>query len=235
MVSMKLYVLLAVAAVVALSSSAVLDPKDNGKVGEKSLANSVTESYPPVPDPNDDDDSDDEDDNNGVIDDIPVKYLNQDEWNSLLDNEDNKDFSDIGMQLLKKEVKSRINETTNEVGNTKPHSRHRRWIGLAARGLLTAGRALFRGAARAPKPTVSGTRVTQSYTKSGGYNSAVRDFNRFKPDNLRPINKNGVTGQTGTIGNHRITVRDYSKQGSPTLEIRSPRQDGTEFVRKFRY
>lgn len=96
MVSMKLYVLLAVAAVVALSSSAVLDPKYDDSVGQTSLDNSVEENYTPVPDLTDDDDSDDEDDNNGTIDGIPVKYLNEDELNSLLVEEDNKDMSDIG-------------------------------------------------------------------------------------------------------------------------------------------
>ncbi|BFZ07223.1 hypothetical protein BsWGS_10262 [Bradybaena similaris] len=111
--------------------------------------------------------------------------------------------------------------------------RQKRWLGIAAK-LLSAGRNLFRGAVRAPKPTVSGNRVTQQYTRPGNYGDAVRDFNRFQPDNVKSFNKNGISGQTGTVGQHRFTVRDGSKQGSPTLEIRSPRPTG-ERIRKFRY
>ncbi|PVD20471.1 hypothetical protein C0Q70_18627 [Pomacea canaliculata] len=106
--------------------------------------------------------------------------------------------------------------------------RRRRQIG---RAIFAAGRALFRSFSRNPA-TQSGSRVTQHYSKPGTYQDAVRDFQSLRPTNVKPIDRPGLTGQTGTMGNHQITIRDYSKQGSPTMEIRS---HGGDLVRKFRY
>ncbi|BFZ07226.1 hypothetical protein BsWGS_10265 [Bradybaena similaris] len=101
MVSMKLYVLLAVAAVVALSSSAVFDQKD----GEKSLDNTVKESYPPVPEPSKDASE------NGILNgEKEVKFRSSEA------------AKEIGS------TKPPIGSTKPPIGSTKPPSRQRRWL-----------------------------------------------------------------------------------------------------------
>ncbi|XP_041375766.1 uncharacterized protein LOC121388481 [Gigantopelta aegis] len=113
--------------------------------------------------------------------------------------------------------------------------RRKRWIGLAFRAALTVGRTIMRGAARRGV-TRSGSRLTRHYQKPGSYRSALRDFSRMKTQGTKPITgNNGLRGYTGRMGNHRVTVRNRSSNGSPTLEIRSPKAGGGTTVRKFRY
>lgn len=51
-----------------------------------------------------------------------------------------------------------------------------------ARVAWTAGRALFRSLAKsAPRITTSSGKLTKQYIKRGGFESAKRDFHRFKP------------------------------------------------------
>ena len=50
---------------------------------------------------------------------------------------------------------------------------------------------------------------------------------------MRDLGACGISGRTGTVGKHRVTVRDGSSGNSrPTLQIRSP---GGSMVTKFRY
>lgn len=72
--------------------------------------------------------------------------------------------------------------------------------------------------------------------RPGTYSDAVRDFYRMRPDKPQKwTSKTGVQGITGTVGRHRVTVRDWSKSGEPTISIGSPRPNGRTFERKFRY
>ncbi|CAG5132043.1 unnamed protein product [Candidula unifasciata] len=137
----------------------------------------------------------------------------------------------IMFKIIAKKVKQAFQQQRSNSGQGK--RRPKRWVGGLAR-LFSAGRNLFNGAVRAPKTTVSGKRVTQEYNKPGNFEDAVRSFNQFRPDDVTSFSKNGISGQTGTVGPHRFTVRDGSKQGSPTVEIRSPRPNG-EHVRKIRF
>merc|ERR1711874_133420 len=107
--------------------------------------------------------------------------------------------------------------------------RRKRWAALAR----MAARALFRGSART-RVSKSGSRVTSQYNRPGSYQDAVKDFERLQPRGQSSFNGR-ISGRTGTVGNHRVTVRDGSSGGQPTLEIRSPRPDGSTTVRKFRY
>jgi hypothetical protein len=248
MVSLKLSVLFTVAAVVAFASSAVSSPtyfapRENVREEDK---NQIS-----TPDSTDGEDEDENTpiytpdfsgsiypemcifkrDSEFVIDEIPVKYLTVHEITELLDEEDDIFAKELDIFMASKIVRTRI----DDFGGVRVPTvgRHKRWVPVAAR-LLFAGRALFKGAVRAPKPTASGSRITQQYTRSGNFQNANQHFNSFRPDNVKPLSKNGISGRTGTVGKHRITVRDGSKQGSPTLEIRSPKSN-VEYVRKFRY
>ncbi|XP_070206393.1 uncharacterized protein [Littorina saxatilis] len=99
----------------------------------------------------------------------------------------------------------------------------------------TAARSFFRGVTRNGL-TRSGQRLTRHYTRPGDYNRALQDFRGFRLDNVKPIGgSNGISGQTGTMGNLKFTVRNGSSARSgnrPTLEVRS--HEGT-LVRKVRY
>uniref|UniRef100_A0A7M6DL47 Uncharacterized protein n=1 Tax=Clytia hemisphaerica TaxID=252671 RepID=A0A7M6DL47_9CNID len=103
----------------------------------------------------------------------------------------------------------------------------------------SAAGGMFRGSVRSGPMTSSGTRTTQNYDRTGNYGTASKDFDSFAPQNVKPFSKpykeGTLSGQTGNIGNHRITIRDGSKKDTPTLEIRSPRPDGSTHVRQFRY
>ncbi|XP_035825167.1 uncharacterized protein LOC101864455 [Aplysia californica] len=155
------------------------------------------------------------------VDGIPVKLLSPEELDELLNEDDRVLIPQLDIEASKKLVLSRSSKT-GEV-------RRKRWIGLAFR----AGRALFTGARRF-RTTFSGARRTTQYVKKGGMNNARRDFNRFNPSNRKPINGR-YKGETGTVGNHRVTVRNGSSDGRSTLEIRSPKENGRTNVRKFRY
>lgn len=107
--------------------------------------------------------------------------------------------------------------------------RQRRWVTLAARGVTWAARALFRSSIRG-RLTQSGTRITQQYMKSGTYRDTVRDFRSFQPQGVQAFHNGNIRGMSGQVGRYRITARDGSSGGAPTLEIR-----GGRAVRKFRY
>ena len=112
-----------------------------------------------------------------------------------------------------------------------PRLRRKRIAPLVGRAAFAVGRALFRRFARG-RVTRSGSRVTRHYSRPGNYQDAVRDFNSLRPDNVRTF-QGRISGRTGTVGRHRVTVRDGSSGNSrPTLEVRS--HDG-QLVRKFRY
>ncbi|KAL8587319.1 hypothetical protein ACOMHN_045566 [Nucella lapillus] len=129
----------------------------------------------------------------------------------------------VGFKLLK--------EQRSKKGGDQP-LRRKRIAPIVGRVVFAAGRALFRRFAR-KDITRSGSRVTRHYSGSGRYSDAVRDFNRLRPDNVRSFSNGRISGRTGTMGRHRVTVRDGSSGNSrPTLEIRS---HGGSVVRKFRY
>ncbi|KAL8563772.1 hypothetical protein ACOMHN_058287 [Nucella lapillus] len=110
--------------------------------------------------------------------------------------------------------------------------RRKRIAPLVARAAFAVARGLARRFARSGV-TRSGSRVTRHYNGRGSYGDAVRDFNRMRPNNVRGFDNGRISGQTGTIGRHRVTVRNGSSGNSrPTLEVRS---HGGSMVRKFRY
>ena len=113
------------------------------------------------------------------------------------------------------------------------HGRRRKRIApLIGRAAFMIGRTLFRKFARSGV-TRSGSRVTRHYEAPGSYQSALRDFQRMKPRDVQSFSGR-VSGQTGRVGNYRVTVRDGSTKGQsrPTLSVSS---HGGDLVRKFRY
>lgn len=249
----NLLALVVATAVLALATSAVLDP-DFSKVN--SVQDDLLEKHPENSaylsdddDFDDDDEAEDDIDPRTKLDGITLKDLSPEELHLLLEDEDNMVVSELDIIVLRNKVLERtstLEEAESETGaedesNTNNDGeenevegegglfRRKRW-GLVARA---AARALFRGASRG-RLTSSGSRLTRQYTRRGSFNDAVRDFNRFNPSRQSSFNGR-VSGRTGQVGNHRVTVRDGSSSGRPTLEIRSPRPDGSSFVRKFRY
>ena len=78
--------------------------------------------------------------------------------------------------------------------------------------------ALLREAA-AGRPTMG---RTSQYVKSGGVTQTNADFNNFNPTDVREITTPRGTLRTGTLPDGRIiTVRSWSSDGRPTLEIRN--------------
>lgn len=60
--------------------------------------------------------------------------------------------------------------------------------GLAARGAWLAGRRLYRSLfSTVPSMSYSGTRLTKQFSKPGGYRTALKDFARFEPRNIKRI------------------------------------------------
>lgn len=112
-----------------------------------------------------------------------------------------------------------------------PGRRRKRWISRAAQ---TIGRLLF-GKFGRTHSTKSGSRVTQHYSGKGNYQTAVEDFHSMNPTNVRPFNSGKISGQTGKVGDYRVTVRDGSTKGDsrPTLSVHNDRKPGRD--RKFRY
>ncbi|XP_059154480.1 uncharacterized protein LOC131939966 [Physella acuta] len=128
---------------------------------------------------------------------------------------------------------SDLDVVKNELLKRQSETRRKRSLpALAGKVLSKAARTLFKSA-RAGRVTTSGACITRQYQRFGNFNDALRDFNRFRPDNLKSFNGK-ISGRTGTVGKHRITVRNGSSNGSPALEIRSYKARG-EYVRKFRY
>ena len=130
-------------------------------------------------------------------------------------------------------------EVLEEEANVNQISRRRkRWwpiVTTAASALARRGAtAIFRKFAR-DGVTRSGSRLTKHYSRPGNYGDAKRDFNSLSPSNPKSFSGgNGISGETGTVGRHRVTVRDGSSgpNSRPTLEVRSK---GGDVVRKFRY
>ncbi|XP_067651939.1 uncharacterized protein [Haliotis asinina] len=152
---------------------------------------------------------------------IDLNTLSDDELDALVDAKD---------EILEGELD--IAGYINAVANKR--RLHKRWIPLA-RAAFSIGRSLLRSFSRG-RVTRSGSRLTRQYNRQGNYGDAVRDFNRLNPSGARPISgRNNLQGITGTMGRHRVTVRNTSSNGRPTLEIRSPNANGGSTVRKFRY
>jgi len=65
---------------------------------------------------------------------------------------------------------------------------------------------------------------TRHGEKSGGMAQAEKDFDSLKPNGVRDINTGYGKGRTGKLKDDRnVTVRSGSSEGSPTLEIRDPK------------
>lgn len=68
-----------------------------------------------------------------------------------------------------------------------------------ARVAWAAGRELFRSLAKsAPRITKSSGKLTKQYFKKGGFESAKRDFNRFKPTDVKQITGKNVSNPKRT-------------------------------------
>ena len=69
------------------------------------------------------------------------------------------------------------------------------------------------------RPTMG--RTTQ-HIRRGGFNQANTDFNNLNPSNVTGFSTANGTGRTGVLPDGRtVTVRSYSSDGRPTLEIRN--------------
>eukprot|EP00105_Crassostrea_gigas_P020423 XP_011439202.2 PREDICTED: uncharacterized protein LOC105336541 [Crassostrea gigas] len=158
-----------------------------------------------------------------LVDGIDVEKLSDDEVRDLLDAEDVKFTGQLDIWIGKQSLKER--------------HRIKRVAPIVARVAWMAGRALYRSLShKVPHITRSGGRMTKQYFKNGGYWSARRDFNRFKPTGVTQFRgRTGQKGYTGKIldGKYQLTVRKKSSFGRPTLEIRS--NTGGKVVRKVRY
>uniref|UniRef100_K1QNE2 Uncharacterized protein n=1 Tax=Magallana gigas TaxID=29159 RepID=K1QNE2_MAGGI len=103
-----------------------------------------------------------------LVDGIDVEKLSDDEVRDLLDAEDVKFTGQLDIWIGKQSLKER--------------HRIKRVAPIVARVAWMAGRALYRSLShKVPHITRSGGRMTKQYFKNGGYWSARRDFNRFKP------------------------------------------------------
>lgn len=182
----------------------------------------------------DDDDADDFADDDELTDDgvnMPVMDLTDQEVVSYLDLEDRIFIATVDEFVARKLIAER-----KSLLSQGEHARRKRIAPLIGRAAWTVGRSLFRRfASRGATP--SGSRLTRHYTGRGNYNTAVRDFNRMRLDNVQPIRNSRFNGYSGTLGpnRHRVTVRDGSSPRSgnrPTLEIRS---HNGNLVRKLRY
>lgn len=72
---------------------------------------------------------------------------------------------------------------------------------------------------------------TKQFEKPGGYQEALEDFEKLKPNNIKEME--GKIGKMGELPDGtRINVRAKSKEGRPTLEIFDP---GNKNSVKFRY
>lgn len=197
-----------------------------------------------------DDDDDGVYDPDTVVEGIRLGDLSPKELYLLLDDVDNAIVSELDILVLKKQLEERAasaatsrsaedsEATSRQAERPSAHqddeagsTRKKRWGRLAS-----AVRGIFRGSRRAPRPTRSGTRVTREYNRRGNYQDAQRHFDRLNPRDQSSF-QGQISGRSGRLGNHRVTVRDGSSGANsrPTLEIRTPRPDGTTYVRKFRY
>ncbi|XP_078320922.1 uncharacterized protein LOC144621478 [Crassostrea virginica] len=155
------------------------------------------------------------------IDGIDVSHLSEKELNGLLEAEDEKFMDSLSIWIGK--------QTLREKQRLKRAPRGP--AGLA----WSAARSLFKSLfSTKPKITKSGNRITKHFSKPGDYETAVKDFELFKPADIRIIDKNGQEGFYGDLldGKYTLTVRKTSSNGQPTLQL-IPR-NGIVF-RKLRY
>ncbi|PVD20347.1 hypothetical protein C0Q70_18501 [Pomacea canaliculata] len=184
------------------------------------------------------DDSEEEEDDEAVRDEhdvlagFPLDDLDDDGLQALLDIDDEIFYDQAGEHVTKKMLlEDRKVNRGSSLGAPGALSRRKRIAPLVARAALIGARALFRSFARSGV-TRSGARVTRHYNGRGNYGDAVRHFQNLRPNNVRSFQSGRISGQTGTIGNHRVTVRNGSSSGRPTLEVRS---HNGQVVRKFRF
>lgn len=82
------------------------------------------------------------------------------------------------------------------IGKQTLKDRHRvkRVAPIVARVAWAAGRALFRSLAKStPRITRSGGKLTKQFFKKGGFETAKRDFHRFKPANVKQFTGKNVS------------------------------------------
>lgn len=82
------------------------------------------------------------------------------------------------------------------IGKQTLKDRHRvkRVAPIVARVAWAAGRALFRSLAKStPRITRSGGKLTKQFFKKGGFETAKRDFHRFKPANVKQFTGENVS------------------------------------------
>lgn len=82
------------------------------------------------------------------------------------------------------------------IGKQTLKDRHRvkRVAPIIARVAWAAGRALFRSLAKStPRITRSGGKLTKQFFKKGGFETAKRDFHRFKPANVKQFTGKNVS------------------------------------------
>ncbi|XP_005092812.1 uncharacterized protein LOC101862480 [Aplysia californica] len=158
-----------------------------------------------------------------VLDGIRLRDLSYEELMFLLNNEDDLFVSEMDILALKKFVEKKVASRTS--GGLRKKRAGVRALGVA--------RGLFRGSTIG-RLTTSGRSVTRNYETQGDFHTAVTHFNNLNPTD-RSAFSGRISGFTGMVGNHRVTARDGSKFGAPTLEIRSPKAGGTTMVRKFRF
>ncbi|CAL1548162.1 unnamed protein product [Lymnaea stagnalis] len=222
---MKLAILFITAATVALVTPAVVPPEDQGEGDSVTIITLPADVAAAAT--NDGVNGSDVFDENGEIDGIPIKLLSKDEIYSILQEDDNLLIAQLDLLVIKKVVQGRREPTRQPQGRKKRWSRPPDHDCIAIHPLFELS--------LAGRVTTSGSHVTRQYARPGNYKDAVRDFNRFLPDGARTFyGANGISGQTGTVGNHRVTVRNGRSNESPTLEIRSPKTNG-DFVRTFTY
>jgi hypothetical protein len=94
----------------------------------------------------------------------------------------------------------------------------------------------FKGAGKTVDDILSNAspgRVTKGkttlYEKPGGFGQASKEFDSLNPSNVKEIKTPNGTLKTGTLSDGRsVTVRSWSTDGRPTLEIRNSNGRGVE-------
>lgn len=165
-----------------------------------------------------------------VYDGIKLVDLSPLELHSFLEDEDTMASAQLDILVLKQKKQDELSAQDDSEASVGG-GRNKRWGSL-----FRAAGSLFRGSRRG-RTTTSGTRVTTQYNRPGHFQTALRDFDAFRPTNVRSFNNGRIQGQTGQVGPYRITARSTSSNGQPTLDIRSnpSRLNGGDYVRKFRY
>ncbi len=75
----------------------------------------------------------------------------------------------------------------------------------------------------------------KQFVKPGGYEEALKDFDKLKPQQVKEIKNSKTTGKTGTLRDgRRVNARQDSSDKRPTLEIQPPKNTEGQSI-KFRY